>query len=124
MQIGPLHLFQRTNGRRSINLASYHSQHSLTWSWILSMSFDSIWRKPNGWPRFAFRAHRNNSGWMIVLDLPFVVFERHRQREMWYKHLFARARDREDELEERVSKLRRELTRARVVATIPETDPQ
>jgi hypothetical protein len=124
MKIGPLSLFKRTNSRRLFNIAAYHSPHSLTWSWIVSASFDGVWRKPEGGLRIGIRSHRTNSGLHIVAALPFVVFERQRQREMWFRDLFRRARDREDELEERVSKLRRELTLARVVATIPETDPQ
>lgn len=110
-----LKLLQRTNSPRSFNLAAYHSPHSLTWSWILSAHFDGIWRYPppplatRKGLRFGFHPYRTNGGWQWVLALPFVTVQWHRQREMWFRDMFYRAREREEELERRNSKLRRLL---------------
>jgi hypothetical protein len=117
--VSALKLFTRTNSRRSFNIAAYHSPHSLTWSWILSVSFDGTWRKSNGWPRFGVHPYRNNNGLQAGVVLPFVVFHWHRQPEMWFRDLFSSARDREEALERKVSKLRRELNLARATALLP-----
>jgi hypothetical protein len=120
VRIGGLALFAPTNSKRSFNIASYHSPHSLTWSWILSVSFDGIWRYPpppmatRKGLRLGFHPYRTNDGLQWVLTFPFVVIHWHRQREMWFRDMYRRARDREEELEAKVSKLRRELTLARL----------
>jgi len=116
MRLGGLSLFTKTNSRGLFNLAAYHSPHSLTWSWIVSVKFDGVWRRPSGWPRFGVWAHRDNQGLQVSVTLPFMVFSRHVQEPMWYRNLFARARDREDALEEQNRKLRRALTVARASA--------
>lgn len=131
MRIGALGLFNATNSKRSFNIAAWHSRHSLTWSWILSVSFDGIWRYPppplatRKGVRIGFHPYRTNGGLQWVLTLPFVVFHWHRQGEMWFRDMYARARDREEALEETVSKLRRELTMARALALVePQGGPQ
>lgn len=122
MRLGGLSLFSRTSSRSSFNIASYHSPHSLTWSWILSVNFDRMWRKPNGWPRAGVYPHRNNNGLQIVVTMPCIVVHLHRQREMWYKDMYRSASDREEKLERRVRKLRRDVTMARVTALLPPDD--
>lgn len=124
MRIGGLGLFDRTNSRRSFIIASYHSPHSLTWSWSLLVSFDATWRKPNGWLRLSLSRYRTNGGPQYVVALPFVVFQRSQQEPMWFRDMFRRASDREEALERKVSQLRRELTLARVTALADEGRPQ
>lgn len=43
---------RRTNKRGCYNIAAYHDPRSLTWSWVLSASFDS-------WSR------RSSLGWLV-----------------------------------------------------------
>ena len=119
MELGALSLFAKTNSRRTFNLAAYHSPHSLTWSWILSLSFDRSWRKANGWPRFAMSTYSTNGGPQWVVVLPFVSINWQRQREMWFRDLFYRARVEEEALERTISRLRRELSQVRGLANIP-----
>lgn len=115
MKLGALSLFSKTNSRQTFNLAAYHSPHSLTWSWVLSLGFDRSWRKVNGRPRFS--ARRGPMGWVVAL--PFVSLNYQRQREMWFRDLFHRAREREDVLERKVWRLRRELSEVRSLANAP-----
>jgi hypothetical protein len=92
-------LLKRTSDRRTVNLASYHSRHSLTWSWILSATADGAWRKPCGGLRIGVHPYRTNGGLQVVVTLPGLVFHWHRQRPIWYRDLYRRARDREHERE-------------------------
>jgi hypothetical protein len=102
MELGALSLFKRTSNKSTVNIAAYHSRHSLTWSWILSVSFDGIWRKPSGGLRFGVHPYRDNGGLQVVVTLPFLIFHRHRQREMWFRDLHRRAADERDDLSTRV----------------------
>lgn len=106
MQIGGLGLFEKTNSKGAIVLASYHSPHSLTWSWSLWLSIDRKWR----WP--FLHAHKNNYGWQVSAGLPFVTLSRHRQAEMWYRDLWRTAREREDALEAALGRARRQVALA------------
>ena len=122
MQIGPLALFHKTNSARSFNIASWHSPHSLTWSWILSVSFDGIWRYPppplatRKGLRLGFHPFRTNGGLQWVLTFPFVLFHWHRQRPMWFRDLHARRRDECEALEVANSQLRRQMREQRDLA--------
>lgn len=40
-----LRFFRRTSARHSYNIAAYHDPRSLTWSWLVSISFDSWSRR-------------------------------------------------------------------------------
>lgn len=106
MQLGPLSLLKRTSGRGSLNLASWHSPHSLTWSWILTLA----WAKPSyvkpavQWSAVGphlFRgasvgsianvhAIRDNNGWQWGVTLLGVTLAGHRQRPMWFRDLYWR----------------------------------
>lgn len=86
-----LKLFSRTSNERCINLASYHSPHSLTWSWILSVSRQSGWKT---W----FYPYRTNGGLQWVLRLPFFAVQWNRQRPMFFRDMWARQRDERDGL--------------------------
>lgn len=120
---GALRLFTRTNSKGLYNIATYHSPHSLTWSWIVSINFDGIWRgfdvskgRRSIWPRFGFHLWGNNHGPQWSVALPGVVLSRQVQSPTWYRDLFYRAREREDALEDGNRKLRRELAKTRATA--------
>lgn len=86
-----LKLFQKTNSERTFNLASFHSPHSLTWSWILSAS------KREG-AKLGFFPFRTNNGLQWVLTLPLVSFQWQRQQPMFYRDMYQRLRDEKDQL--------------------------
>lgn len=123
VSIGGLTLFSRTSSRRTFNIASYHSPHSLTWRWLLSVTFDGIWRKPSGGVRFGLFIHRGNNGLQYTLALPGVIFHRSQQRPMWFRDLYRGARDREEVLEQKLRQARRELTLMRSTALL-RADPE
>ncbi len=76
-------------------------------------------RKANGWPRFALSTYSTNGGPQWVVVLPFVSLNWQRQREMWFRDLFYRARVEEEALERTISRLRRELSQVRGLANTP-----
>lgn len=118
LKLGALKLLAPTNSKQTFNLAAYHSRHSLTWSWILSLSFSGAWRKPDGRLRLAFSPWKANTGGQWVLVVPFVALQWHRQHEMWFREMFYRAREREDALERQVSKLQRKLVATQEAAAL------
>ena len=109
--MGALSLFRRTSSRRTINLASWHSPHSLTWSWILALSLNPLLveRPRFTWSRsgphvtrgfnvgtlFSTYAMRNNGGWQFGLMVLGVSLNWSRQQPMWYRDLYQRQRDRQ-----------------------------
>lgn len=124
MRIGGLGLFQKTNSKGHINLAAYHSPHSLTWSWILSVSFSGAWRYDPAFSkrrglRFGFSSWRNNYGRPWVLCLPWVAIEWHVQRPMWFRDLHARSWEEAEQLKAANRKLRLALSQAKTLATAP-----
>lgn len=111
--------FKRTSGKRSWNLASFHSPHSLTWRWLVSASIGTVFSKPrlymtprrdpyfgdNPFVSFAFNigiagaaAQTNNCGWQFSAFLLGVHVRFSQQKPMWYRDLYHRARDEADQL--------------------------
>lgn len=87
-----LKLFSRTNSKGHWNIASWHSPHSITWSWILSLS---VLRRGEGrW--FYFSPFRTNAGLQWILTLSRLRLQWHRQRPMWYRDALNRKRAQED----------------------------
>ena len=89
-------LFRRTIDRRTWNIASWHSPHSLTWSWVLSFSF-SLPRGDEGrW--IGFHPYRTNHGlnWLVQLGRCSLRFQR--QRPMWFREMYYCLRDKRDGL--------------------------
>lgn len=98
-----LSLLRRTSAR-NINIASWHSPHSLTWSWILSLSWNTpAYVKPHAqWASVGphrFRgfsvgnlvnahARRDNNGWQLGVSLLGLGLNWHRQRPMWFRDLY------------------------------------
>ena len=101
MRLFGIQLFNRTSDRKTVNLASFHSPHSLTWSWILSLSFDGMTRKGNGRIRFGIHPYRTNGGLQVVVAMPYVCMQWHRQRPMWFRDMYQRMRDEQDGLSHR-----------------------
>jgi hypothetical protein len=110
---------RRTSGKKSWNVASYHSPHSLTWRWLLNLSLGSMFARPrlymsprstflgekDPFPSFAFNigiagasASLNNYGWQFCAWVLGVHVLFSQQRPMWYRDLYQRARDEADQL--------------------------
>lgn len=89
-----LALFTKTSGRRCWNVASFHSPHSLTWSWILSFSLP---RADEGrWLHFI--SWRTNCGRQWLLQVARCALQWHTQRPMWFRDSYYRLRDQRDGL--------------------------
>lgn len=91
-----LAFFRKTSSLTTWNLASFHSPHSLTWSWILSFSRDG-YSERRFWP--LIMPYRSNQGMQCVIRLPFIgLIQWHRQQPMWFRDLYRRLRDEQDGL--------------------------
>ena len=116
-----LKLFSKTSCKKTFNVASFHSPHSLTWSWILSFRRHEVIR-----PKFYARrskdgigagfgtlisayAYRTNNGltWDVCLFWHGLHFTR--QSPTWYRDMFWRADDEREELNRRVRQLERQI---------------
>ncbi|MCW5722054.1 MAG: hypothetical protein KIS86_13015 [Devosia sp.] len=121
MRIGPLSLLSRTSDRKTINLASWHSPHSLTWRWIMSLR-----RHPFAWPKphasantvgfgaglgtlLSFHAYRTNGGWQWELSALWHGLHFSQQRPMWFKNMFERVSRERDEAQRDLRKAQREI---------------
>ncbi len=114
-----LAVLTRTSGKRSWNLAAYHSPHSLTWRWLVNITFGSMFSRPrlymsprgtfmgvsNPFPAFAFNigiagasASTNNYGWQFAAWIFGIHVHFSQQHPMWYRDLYHRARDEADQL--------------------------
>jgi len=111
--------FKSTSGKRSWNIASYHSPHSLTWRWLIGLTIGSVFARPriymsarntfmgeiDPFPTFAFNvgfaggsASKNNYGWQFAAWIFGLHLHFSQQRPMWYRDLYHRARDEADQL--------------------------
>jgi hypothetical protein len=88
-----LALFSRTNSKGHWNIASWHSPHSLTWRWILSVSLPR--RGEGRWRPIWYRSPHNCGGQAYFGLLKF-GFRWHWQHPMWYRDLYHRMRDEQD----------------------------
>lgn len=109
----------RTSSKRTWNLASYHSPHSLTWRWLVHLSIASVFTRPrihlsprlsfmgspDPFPSFAFNigvagacASSNNYGWQFGAWLLGLHVQFSQQAPMWYRDLYHRVRDEADQL--------------------------
>lgn len=112
-------MLKRTSGKKSWNVASYHSPHSLTWHWLLNLSLGALFSRPrlymsprstflgekDPFPSFAFNigiagasASLNNYGWQFAAWMLGLHVHFQQQRPMWYRDLYHRARDEADQL--------------------------
>lgn len=113
MRLGALSLMRKTSSRSTLNLAAWHSPHSLVWSWCASISADRIWRKPNGWLRFGIYGGKHNYGGEWMLAFPFIILRWSWQHEKWFKDMYRRKAIECEELERKARWLRRELADTR-----------
>jgi hypothetical protein len=86
-----LSVLRRTSDPRTLNLLAFHSPHSLTWSWILSLQIDRIARNEHANRlRFGFHPYRNNRGLQITFLVPWLCLQCHRQQPMFYRGIWRR----------------------------------
>lgn len=88
-----LSVLERGSGG-DLTLISFHSPHSLTWSWFVSFTRFKAdeWRVRPLW-----FGYRHNCGWQCGVRLPFWGFlSLHRQHPMWYRNLMNGQRDRHE----------------------------
>lgn len=112
MHIGPLGLFNRTSDGRVLNVASWHSSHSITWRWSLSLIRQHLSIRPlfhayrqHGRGGFvagfgqlaAVRANQDNNGWQWSISLFWHELAFHQQQPMWYRDIVHRQDDEEIE---------------------------
>lgn len=96
MSLNGLKFFVRTNVPLSWNVASFHSRHSLTWSWILSFGF---FRGDAPRVRPIWYAYRDNNGLQWGFRIPWVGLVRwSRQQPMWYRDICRAEWERRDNL--------------------------
>lgn len=90
-----LTIFGKTNVPTSWTLAAWHSPHSVTWRWSLTLALFRAdeWRV---WPIFG--KHRCQGLLCWWARIPFVGFLHfNQQHPMWYRDLYVRLRNREDQ---------------------------
>lgn len=84
--------WHRTSDRYTLNIASFHSSHSLTWSWVLSF----IRPRSAGEGRWlGLHAYSVNTGWTVYLQLARCQIMLTRQYPMHYRTHYQRSRDRQ-----------------------------
>ncbi|KTS09719.1 hypothetical protein SB2_11730 [Methylobacterium radiotolerans] len=105
MKIGGLTIFER-RGRGRADIASWHSPHSLTWSWILTVGWAvPRYVKPH-WQWEAVGPHkfrgasigslinahamRNNNGWQWGFAVLGLSLSWSHQYPMWFRDLYWR----------------------------------
>ncbi|MGI6855002.1 hypothetical protein [Mesorhizobium sp. 1B3] len=90
--------FRRTSGKRSWNIASYHSPHSLTWRWLFHVSTGArvLW-----WPYVnvdsngtgfcmgiaSVHVYRTAVGWQFAGSILGLAFHFQQQRPMWFRDM-------------------------------------
>lgn len=121
MRIGPLTLFKRTSCGKTLNVAYWHSPHSLTWRWGLSLRrHQFMLPKPHARRNsigfgaglgtlLSFWAHKSNGGWQWGASFFWHGLHFSQQRPMWFKDMIRRSWDEESELKSENRRLRREI---------------
>lgn len=83
--------WRRTSDLYTTNLASFHSPHSLTWSWALSFIRP---RSADEGRWLGLHGYRTNTGWTVFLQVARRQLHLSRQYPMPYRTLYRRMRDR------------------------------
>lgn len=116
-----LSLFKRTSCRRTFNLATFHSPHSLTWSWILSLRRQEVmWPRPYAMRNsvgfgagfgqlIGFHVYRTNGGWQWSVSLLWLALCWSKQRPMWFRDMVQRAWDEKSQADNEAARLREKL---------------
>ncbi len=107
-----LKFFTRTSDQRCWNVASYHSPHSLTWSWILSFSLP---RGDSGrW--LGFWTYEDNAGRQWGLQIARCEVQWRGQQPMWYRDLYIRSCDEAERKRYEASSMNYAATRPNVIS--------
>jgi hypothetical protein len=88
-----LTFFARTNSPGCLNVASWHSRHSLTWRWILSVNLP---RRGEGRWRPIWHWSPHNCGGQAYFGFLKFGVRWHWQHPMWYRDLYHRMRDEQE----------------------------
>lgn len=99
MRFGPLTLFSRTSDRRVFELAGWHSPHSMTWLWVLSLHRQCLaWPKPYLFlgsgltiglgQMIGLHVSRSTAGWHWSVSLLWHALYFTPQKPMWYRDMF------------------------------------
>jgi len=95
MRVGGATFFVRTSSRRRWLIAAWHSPHSLTWRWLIDFTLLEGDARC-AWPLFWKIPCKTSLQWGIRLPwLAMVSF--HSQRPMWYREMYMRLRDKQDQ---------------------------
>lgn len=89
--ISGLTVFRLDRRAKRLTLASWHSPHSLTWRWLVDVSLGWRWK-----PYASFHRNLNGSGHWSASFL-CVGLNGHWQQALWYRKLYMRMRDEEDQ---------------------------
>jgi hypothetical protein len=108
MRLFGVDFFEQTSDRHVINLAGYHSPHSLTWRWSLSFSRPRN-RDEGRW--FGFWSRKHNCGGEVALQLARCQLRLNTQKPMWYRDLYMQLRDERDRLSWRPAELSEPIVR-------------
>lgn len=116
-----LALMRKTSSNRIFNLASWHSPHSLTWRWVLSLRRHQV-VIPKPYARcddigfgagigtlLSFFAYRTNAGWQWEASILWIGLHFSQQQPMWYRDMFWRADDEREDLRRRIRHLERRI---------------
>jgi hypothetical protein len=88
-----LALIAKTNCKGGWNIASFHSPHSLTWRWILTLTTP----QPDQGRWLYFHRYRDNQGLKWHLAVAKFALAWQTQQPMWYRDMYMRMRDEEDQ---------------------------
>ncbi len=94
MRIGSLTVWPKyCNSKNPRSIAYFHSPHSLTWRWSLSVGTHPRWRP------FASRWANPNGSGSVYLGACRLMLHFNWQQPMWYRDLYMRMRDERDQLD-------------------------
>jgi hypothetical protein len=120
-----LTIFSRTSDRKTINVASWHSPHSLTWRWILSLRRHQItWPKPfmlrnklgfgmGFGTLLSFNTYRTNGGVQWQVSAFWCGLDFSQQQPMWFKDMARDSWNEEERLKHENYLLRQEVDAAK-----------
>lgn len=84
-----LRFFTKTNSPGALNIVSWHSPHSLTWRWFLSLRRMPRAQRKGPWFRKRPKGTRWQVAWVVRIPL-FGTLSLFTQEPMWYRDMWRR----------------------------------